>query len=133
MPDRKKEEPALDGAQALQVSMAAAGGTSVTIQVSNPTGAAIRFCRYHTPFEGVRNDIFRVSQGGRELGYQGMMAKRRPPGPADYLLVEPGASMEATVDLVPSWSLKKGTWTVQYRGTGISGLQDSSPLELVVK
>ena len=121
-----------DHSDVLQVSLAHAGGTSVTMTVRNTSDAEASFCRYHTPFEGVRNNIFRVSRGRRELEYQGMMAKRVPPGPDDHQTLQPGESVEATVDLTPSWSLKRGAWTVQYRGTSISGLGDSDPMELEV-
>lgn len=101
--------------------------------VRNTSDAEASFCRYHTAFEGVRNNIFVVSRGGRELRFEGKMAKRIPPGPEDHVTLQPGQSVDATVDLVPHWPLKRGAWSVRYRGTSISGLDDSEPVEVVVR
>ncbi len=121
-----------DHAAQLHVSLAPAGGTSITMTVRNVSDAEASFCRYHTPFEGVRNHIFVVTRDGSELDYGGKMAKRAAPGPEDHTTLQPGQSVDATVDLVPHWPLTRGTWTVRYRGTSISGLDDSEPVEIEV-
>ncbi|MCB9670766.1 MAG: hypothetical protein H6734_14895 [Alphaproteobacteria bacterium] len=115
------------------VRLEAGTGTEVTMTVVNTGPDRGTFCTYHTPFEGIRNDIFVVERDGRELDYRGMMAKRAPPGPEDFRTVAAGGSVgPVTVDLSRGYALGPGTWSVRYRGTGISGLPDSNPVELVV-
>lgn len=128
------EVPVSIDAHALTVKLDAVGGTEVRMTVHNPSDAAQRFCRYHTPFEGIRNRIFRVvGSDGEEISYEGMMAKRAPPGPEDFLLVAPGKDLQATVDLERGYAMKSGSYSVNYRGTSISGLPDSNVVTVVVK
>lgn len=104
----------------------------VTVTVANPTEQARVFCTYHTPFEGIRNDIFVVTAGGAEVDYRGKLAKRAPPGPEDFIRLAPGESRSAQVDLQEGYPLPVGPVTVAYRGTLISGLPDSAPVEVTV-
>lgn len=122
---------------ALQVSLRPSEEvpTAVRMEVFNPHPAPIEFCRAHTPFEGLRNDIFVVLDAdGAEVPYRGMMAKRAPPGPDDCFPVGGGRHHEAEVDLAPGYALQPGvTYTVRYRGSDISRLPDSEPVELPIE
>ena len=104
----------------------------IEMTVSNPTSGQRTFCRYHTPFEGMRNDIFSVSASIRDVEYRGIMAKRGPPGKGDFITLEPGASRSATVDLSKGYDIPPGSYALSYRGTGISGLPMSGPLGITV-
>lgn len=105
----------------------------VSVVVSNPTDAPRVFCRYHTPFEGLANDIFSVVDGaGNRVQYRGMMAKRAPPGAADFIRLAPGAARSAAVDLAEGYAPPAGTYQVRFRGSSISGLPDSAPLTVLV-
>ena len=104
----------------------------VEMTVSNPTDRALTFCRYHTPFEGLQNDIFAVSASIADIEYRGIMKKRAPPGPEDYIRLEPGASKSATVDLSEGYTIPPGGYALSYRGTDISGLPHSGPLGISV-
>lgn len=108
--------------------------TSVILQVQNPTSTTKTFCDYHTPFEGLRNDIFEVGgAGGVALDYRGMMAKRAPPGDDDFLDVTAGQGRTSDpVDLLEGYALTAGTWTVRFSGNAISGLPASTTLTLTV-
>jgi hypothetical protein len=110
----------------------AGGPMKVTMTVENPTDGPLRFCRYHTPFEGIRNDIFSVSASIRDIEYSGMMAKRAPPGEDDYITLAPGESKSATVDLSDGYDIPPGSYALSYRGTDISGLPSSGPLAISV-
>lgn len=121
------------GANVFAVELEAVGGGEVAMRVTNTSTEPATFCTYHTPFEGIRNDIFIVERRGRERPYRGKLAKRIPPGPEDHRTLAPGATAgPATVDLTRDWDLSRGRYTVRYRGSGISGLPDSPPIELVV-
>lgn len=109
--------------------------TAVRMEVSNPHPAPIEFCRAHTPFEGLRNDLFEVrGPAGTDVPYRGEMAKRAPPGPEDCFAVGPGRHHQAEVDLAEGYALQAGTtYRVQYRASTISRLPASDVLELQVE
>jgi hypothetical protein len=116
------------------VHLEARAGNAVALTVENTGVDKGMFCTYHTPFEGIRNDIFIVERdGGAELPYRGKMAKRVPPGPQDHRTLKAGAKAgPVTVDLTEAYGLSSGTYSVRYRGTGIAGLPSSNPVRLVV-
>lgn len=134
-------EPAPGKAGVLEVTLT--GGDAhlagkpikLRMRVKNPTGAPLRFCRYHTLFEGLRNDIFDVKRAdGSELEYRGMMAKRAPPGPEDYVTVAPGEEVVSDeVDVSEGYPFTAGTHSIVFPGGGISGLPPSAPLDIDVK
>lgn len=104
----------------------------VEMTVSNPTDRAKTFCRYHTPFEGLHNDIFAVSASIADVPYRGMMKKRAPPGPKDYIRLAPGEARSATVDLAEGYTIPPGGYALSYRGTDISGLPHAGPVGISV-
>lgn len=110
------------------------GPVLVRMRVHNQGDAPATFCRYHTPFEGIQNDIFIVEHGDSELPYQGKMKKRAPPEPRDYTTVKPGSSTSwAEVDLTDGYTFEQGHYTVRFRGSGIPGLPDSAPITLTLE
>lgn len=107
------------------------GSTTVVMEVSNPTDAALEFCTYHTAFEGMANDIFVVvREDGSEVPYRGKMKKRAPPSRQDFVKLRPGASKSAEIDLTLGYDLPTGRYEVHYRGSGISRLPDSPAIAL---
>jgi hypothetical protein len=115
------------------VRLEAVGGTRIATTVENVGTTTATFCVYHTPFEGIMNDIFIVERGGRAVPYEGPLASRVAPGPEHYVSLSAGqVAGPETVDLEGYYDLRPGTYTVRYRGTGISGLPESPPVELVV-
>lgn len=109
------------------------GEIKLRMTVHNPTQARRSFCTYHTPFEGLLNDIFSVSASKGDVPYHGPMVKRAPPGPKDYIQLAPGESRQATVDLAEGYEIPSGGFAVSYRGSQISGLPFSGPVSLSVK
>lgn len=108
-------------------------GVSVAMEVFNPTSARKIFCTYHTPFEGIRNEIFAIRDGnGDEVSYAGMMAKRAAPGPEDYITLAPNDAQSAEVDLTDGYDLAPGDYTVTFPGNMISGLDASNPVTISV-
>ncbi len=105
----------------------------IEMTVSNPTQRTLTFCRYHTPFEGLQNDIFSVSASISDVPYQGKMKKRAPPGPEDFIEVPPGESRSATVDLAEGYTIPEGGFALSYRGTDISGLPHAGPVGISVR
>lgn len=116
-----------------QKTYALGAPVDVVTLVYNPGTAPQTFCTYHTPFEGIRNDIFVVQRGPGTLDYQGKLAKRAPPGPEDHRTIAPGqSSRRVTVDLREGYELVPGTYRVRFAGSGISGLPDSNWVEFAI-
>lgn len=64
----------------------------------------------------LRNDYFEILAGGKEAQYQGMMAKRAPPGPEGMLLLKPGESVKGYARLDEWYALPdEGELTIRYR------------------
>ena len=112
---------------------AAGGPVVVRFTVRNPTTANRTFCDYHTPMEGVRNDIFIIRRDdGSEVDYGGMMAKRAAPGPDNYIRLQPGDERTAEVNIADDYDLPPGRYTIAFRGSGICGLPDSDAVALEI-
>ncbi|MGV3622933.1 MAG: hypothetical protein ACO1OB_19090 [Archangium sp.] len=113
----------------------AGGPMEFQLRVRNTGTAPQKFCTYHTLFEGLRNDVLDVkSADGRELEYRGMMARRAPPGPEDFVTLEPGDERTSEpVDVSEGYAFTAGKFTVVFPGGGISGLPASAPVSIEVK
>lgn len=98
----------------------------VTFNVHNTSSKTLKFCKWHTPFEGFMNSIFDIKNSkGEEARYKGIMAKRVMPPPADaYIDVAPDKTVTATIDLLKAYDLSApGKYTIEYQSSGISGLE----------
>jgi hypothetical protein len=116
-------------------------GTPLMLKMTlgNTGSQALRVLAWNTPFEGAWwGASVQVWHQGRELPYRGPSAKRAAPSADEYLLVPPGESREASLDLALPFSLKAaGTYElrpqfvlhdVQVDGTPPGG--ERSPLTL---
>lgn len=102
---------------------------TLRLRVHNPGPAAARFCRWHTPLEGVASDFLAVrGPDGAAVRYQGVMRKRGAPGADAFLNLAPGESAEARFGLHGAYGpLPAGPLTVRFIGTpGVNGLPDSA-------
>lgn len=93
--------------------------------VYNPAGKNLQFCKWHTPFEPLMSKYLEIkNENGEEAAYQGPMAKRVMPPPADsYLEVKAKDSLTAKVDLLKAYQITKpATYTIVYRGQNMSGV-----------
>ena len=71
--------------------------------------------------EGIAGEIFRVERDGQVIPYQGILAKRVAPPPEDYVLLEPGESVSAEVDLATAYDFSKaGEYTIEFLSPSIS-------------
>jgi len=112
-------------------------GDSVHLKftVYNPSDNAMKFCKWHTPFEPLMSKYLDVKDAsGEEAAYQGPMAKRIMPPPADaYISVGAKDSAVVTVNLLKGYAITKPSkYTVTYQGGNISGLmvKESTSFEL---
>jgi peptidyl-Lys metalloendopeptidase len=106
----------------LRVSMYAANG-AVEVIVTNTSRKVARVPRWQIPGEVLEAKLFQVSVDGNPVAYQGSMAKRGLPGPADFAILRPGQSYRTVVDLAASYDMSKRG---QYSVTLVSPLQFAS-------
>jgi len=100
-------------------------GVSLKFTVYNHTDSVKQFCKWHTPFEPLISKYLDVKdESGAEVGYQGPMAKRMMPPPAEsYLKLNPGDSLSIDVDVLKAYPIKKaGKYSIVYTGQNMSGL-----------
>jgi hypothetical protein len=115
-------------------AMKAGDKLELTFELQNPQDTPGSFCDYHTPFEGIRNNLFElVDDKGKKYPYQGKMAKRAPPGLDDFWVVPPKSRVQVRFDLAEGYSLNAGTYTLRFAGNDISGLPASKPIKLVIE
>jgi peptidyl-Lys metalloendopeptidase len=106
----------------LRVSMYAANG-AVEVIVTNTGRKAARVPSWQLPGNDPTAKLFQVSRDGQPVAYQGALAKRGLPGPADFVVLPPGQSYRSVVDLGTSYDMgKRG----QYAVTLASPLQYAS-------
>ncbi len=77
----------------------------VRFTVTNVTGQPVTFLVWHTPLEGFKADMFRVTWKGKPIQYLGAVYKRTPPQPGDYVTLGPGDSTSAAIDLSKAYDL----------------------------
>ena len=111
-------------------------GDSVLLKftVNNNTKGALRFCKWHTPFEPLMSKYLDVKNDkGEEAPYQGAMAKRMmPPPESSYLTLQPKDSISANVDLLKGYAITKpGKYTVVYNSHNMSGLMVKDSVSFV--
>lgn len=102
--------------------------------VYNTADTVQQFCKWHTPFEPLMSKYLDVtSTGGEEANYQGPMAKRVMPPPADsYVKVNPGESLSVEVDVLKAYAITTpAKYTVHYNSKDISGLAVKDSVEFV--
>ncbi|WP_421940490.1 protease [Pedobacter sp.] len=112
-----------------------ADSVKLSFVVYNHTDSLRKFCKWHTPFEPLMSKYLDVTTtDGTVAQYQGPMAKRIMPPPADsYITLKPGDSLSAEVNVSKAYQIPKpGKYTFKYNSSAISGIvvKDSLTLEL---
>jgi len=76
---------------------------------------------WYTPLEGIFGEIFRVERDGQAIPYEGPLVMRGDPLPENYVLLEPGASVSAEVDLATAYDFSQaGEYTIEFVSPRIS-------------
>ena len=89
----------------------------VVFRLTNPTSKPLYVLDWHTPLEGLLNNIFVITRDGTELDYSGPMLKRANPGADDYVAVEPGATVEGKVNAALAYDFTQpGRYQIAFRG-----------------
>jgi peptidyl-Lys metalloendopeptidase len=104
----------------------------VNVTVSNPTSSAISVLRWELPGDARDAASFRILRNGEPVTYMGRLIKRAAPTAADYYSIQPGATLNYTVELTGAYDLAKdGTYTIEYTGAGVSGEASTASLRSV--
>ena len=94
----------------------------VRFTLTNRSETSLYVLRWYTPLEGLYGDIFRVERDGEPVPYNGPLVMRGDPTGDDYVYLDPGESVSATVDLtavgendVPAYDFSKpGRYTIAF-------------------
>ena len=71
----------------------------------NNSDSRVYVLKWHTPFEGIRHNMFRISHGDKSAVYLGILVKRGVPTPEDYLAVEPNSSLTTKIELTEFYDI----------------------------
>ncbi len=96
---------------------------NVRFTLSNEGAEKVSVLKWQTPFEGIDDDLFTVARNGEPVAYLGRHIKRAAPTAADFLVIEPGQSVSAVVELTKYYDMSvTGEYTIVFNQT----LQSSS-------
>jgi len=107
----------------LEVPATLPSGEEVTLRFTliNRTDTKLYVLKWYTPLEGIAGEIFLVARDGQVIPYQGILATRTAPSPEAYVLLEPGESVSAEVDLATAYDFSKaGEYAITFLSPSIS-------------
>jgi peptidyl-Lys metalloendopeptidase len=94
---------------------AARDAVNVHVTLTNVAGHPVRVRRYLTPLDGIKEDLFRVARDGVAAEYLGRHYKWAAPQASDFITLDAGQSVGATVDLATAYDFATtGSYTVAY-------------------
>lgn len=98
----------------------ATAAVDVHVSIANPLAVPISVLAADTPAAGIDAPIFDVRLGGAPVAYLGRLVKRPAPSAGDYLVIQPGATLEYDVDLAESYSFAaSGDYAIAYAAPGL--------------
>ncbi len=80
----------------------------IRFTLQNEGDQTVQVLRWHTPLEGFRSQLFEVTCSGRLAPYRGPVVKRLKPSEQDYATLQPGRSLNVTLDLAGAYDLGQG-------------------------
>lgn len=88
----------------------------VTVILANTGAAPARIALGRTPFGPEEGALFDITRDGQPVRYLGRKVKRAPPAEADLLLLAPGETRSARVELSATYDMAAtGAYAVRYR------------------
>ncbi|WP_338761771.1 M35 family metallo-endopeptidase [Massilia sp. METH4] len=88
----------------------------VRVTLTNTGDKPQRMLKWHTPFGAIEESLFEVSRDGIPVAYEGRHVKRAAPTAADYVVLQPGKSYSATVELTSLYDLSTtGDYAIRFR------------------
>jgi len=87
----------------------------VDVSITNTGKGAARILRWFTALNGVEESLFDVRVDAREVEYVSRHYKRPEPTDKDYVVIQPGRTVTATVDLADYYDMSAtGMYSVRY-------------------
>jgi hypothetical protein len=128
MPTRTTPRLSLDCTLDMDETYPVGEPVNLRFELHNQTDRPLYVLIWYTPLEGIAGEIFQVTRNGKELLYQGMLAKRGDPLREEYIAIEPGEVTSAEVDLRMGYDLSMpGSYQVQFT-TGLQDVTDDASL-----
>ena len=98
-------------------SFDASVGVWVDFTLTNRSATPVGILIWNTPFEGIRNDLFRVTKDGRRVAYRGPKVKRAQPNASHYMTLAAGESRTTRGDLAAAYAIEgAGDYRVVFDG-----------------
>lgn len=99
----------------LQPTISRGDDVLVGVTLTNTSNTAQQLLRWRTPLDDSDAPLFEVRRDGAPVPYLGRHAKRAAPGPRDYVTLEPGATLQRTVELSALYEMSiTGAYTIRY-------------------
>ena len=117
------EPPETELQATIEVPATLSSGEAVNLRFTliNNTDTRLYVLKWYTPLEGIAGEIFRIERDGQAIPYQGILAKRAAPPAEGYVLLGPGESVSAEVDLATAYDFSKaGEYTIEFLSPSIS-------------
>ena len=93
----------------------------LAFSLTNHSAERLYVLKWYTPLEGIFGEIFRVERDGQAIPYEGPLVMRGDPLPGNYVLLDPGATVSAEVDLATAYDLTQaGDYTIEFLSPKIS-------------
>jgi len=128
MPTRTATELSLDCTLEMDETYTVGEPVTLRFELYNPTDRPLYVLTWYTPLEGIAGDIFQVARDGVKLPYLGVLAKRGDPTRKEYVVIEPGETASAQVDLGMGYDLSTpGSYQVQFTA-GLPDVTDDASL-----
>ncbi|QBE66482.1 M35 family metallo-endopeptidase [Pseudoduganella lutea] len=88
----------------------------VRVTLTNTGDKPERMLKWHTPFGAIEKSLFDITRDGIPVHYEGRHVKRPAPTAADYVVLQPGKSYSATVELTALYDLSTtGDYAIRFR------------------
>ncbi|MDX1416747.1 MAG: hypothetical protein R3293_21275 [Candidatus Promineifilaceae bacterium] len=112
----------------LEMLSAPAGPDDVRLRftLTNVSRSPLYVLQWYTPLEGIAGEIFQVQHSGQMIPYEGALVMRDVPLLEEYVLLEPGQSTEAEVNLAKVYNFSRpGEYSIKFISPRISRLARS--------
>ncbi|MDC0709606.1 M35 family metallo-endopeptidase [Stigmatella sp. ncwal1] len=99
-------------------SFSAGDELTVSLSLTNVSSHPVRLLSWHTPAQGLTEDLLTVTLHGAPVEYTGPHYKRAAPQPGDFLTLAPGESLTRTVALSGLYDFSQsGHYAVSFSGS----------------
>jgi len=88
---------------------------NVTVTLTNTGSTPQRLLKWRTPFVPPEHALFHITRDGQPVRYLGRHVKRAAPTDADYIVLQPGESRSAWMELSALYEMQvTGAYSVRY-------------------